>query len=181
MFVNPELREQIAGAMQRAGLLEDPAPLAALRWIDTLLEAYRFVAPDEALPVVAELRAEAVTVPALALEKLRSRPVLFFLDAVGQYVDHQPELRGLAPDAEIAALAREYGLAAEDAFWALRVTLTGKDAAPPFALLFPLLGHDRILMRIGAVASRLLHGRGLDPIKYGPGGEPFAPIEARRP
>jgi len=33
-------------------------------------------------------------------------------------------------------------------------------------------------MRIGAVNSHLLHGRGLEPIKYGPGGEPFQTLGA---
>jgi hypothetical protein len=60
------------------------------------------------------------------------------------------------------------------------MALTGKAAGPPLELLFPLLGHDRIMMRIGAVSSHLLHGRGLEPIKYGPDGEPFRTIEAQQ-
>ena len=58
---------------------------------------------------------------------------------------------------------------------------TGRAEGPPLELLFPLLGHDRILIRVGAVSSRLLHGRGLEPIAYGPGGEPFRTIEPRKP
>jgi hypothetical protein len=48
-------------------------------------------------------------------------------------------------------------------------------------LLFPLLGHDRIMMRIGAVNSHLLHGRGLEPLAFGPDGKPFEPIRGRAP
>ena len=58
------------------------------------------------------------------------------------------------------------------------MALTGEADGPPLELLFPLLGHDRILMRIGAVNSQLLHGRGLEPIAFGPDGKPFEPIAA---
>jgi hypothetical protein len=178
-----ELPALLGEAMQRVGLLEVPAPPAALRWIETFLDAY---APGlgtvgDALPVVQALRAEAVTIPALALEKLRARQVLFFLDTVGQYVDDQPELRGLPLASDLAAIADEFGLAHEDALWATRMALTAQADGPPLELLFPLLGHDRILMRIGAVNSHLLHGRGLEPIAYGPDGKPFEPLGATKP
>jgi hypothetical protein len=178
-----ELRGLLAEAMQRSGLLEVPAPPAALRWIDTFLDAYApgLVTIGDALPLVRALRAEAVTVPALFLERLRSRQVLFFLDAVGQYVDDQPELRDLPLAHDLAAIADEFGLAHEDALWATRMALTAETDGPPLELLFPLLGHDRILIRIGAVNSHLLHGRGLEPIAYGPDGKPFAPIAAKGP
>jgi len=174
---------RLAEAMQRARLLETPPPAAALRWIDTFIEAYgdSLAGEGEALPVVAELRAEAVIVPALHLERLRNRQVLFFLDTVGQYVDDQPELRGLPVEHDLLEIAREFGLAPDDALWAARMALTGKADGPPLELLFPLLGHDRILMRIGAISSHLLHGRGLEPIAYGPGGEPFRTIEGSKP
>jgi glutamyl/glutaminyl-tRNA synthetase len=170
-------------AMQGSHLLEQPAPPAALRWIETFLEAYgeELGTAADALPIVRALRAEAVTVPALDLERLRNRQVLFFLDAVSQYVDDQPELRGLPLSADLPEIAREFGLTPEDAFWAVRVALTGVSQGPALELLFPLLGHDRIMMRIGAVNSHLLHGRGLEPIRYGPGGVPFATIEGRLP
>jgi hypothetical protein len=176
-------REELAAAMQRWGFLEDPAPPAALRWIDTFLEAFgpQVHVLDDARPLVAGLRAEACTVPALALERLRTREVLFFLDTVGQYVDSQPELRGLPLEHDLAEMAKEFGLTTEDAQYAVRMALTGKRDGPPLELLFPLLGHDRILIRIGAVNSRLLHGRGLEPIQYGPGGVPFEPIRGKRP
>lgn len=176
-------REEVGAAMQRWGILEDPAPPAALRWIDTFIEAYgtQIHGIDEAKPLVAALRAESCVIPALELERLRSRDVLFFLDSVGQYVDHQPELRGLPLQHDVPVIAREFGLATADAFAALRMALTGQKEGPPLELLFPLLGHDRILIRIGAVNSRLLHGRGLEPIKYGPGGEPFEPIRGTQP
>lgn len=176
-------RDELAAAMQRWGFLEDPAPDAAMRWVDTFLEAYgaQLSSVDDARPIVAELRAEACVIPALELERLRTREVLFFLDTVGQYVDSQPELRGLALEHDLPAMAQEFGIAPGDARDAVRMALTGKKSGPPLELLFPLLGHDRILIRIGAVNSMLLHGRGLEPIQFGPGGKPFEPIRGTRP
>ncbi|MBV8154548.1 MAG: hypothetical protein JO160_00480 [Candidatus Eremiobacteraeota bacterium] len=176
-------RDELRDAMQRWSFLESPAPEAALRWIETFLDAYgeRTGTVDDAKPLVAALRAEACVVPALELERLRSRDVLYFLDSVGQYVDHQPELRGLPLQHDVPAIAAEFGIDAGDASAALRMALTGEKEGPPLELLFPLLGHDRILIRIGAVSSRLLHGRGLEPIKFGPRGEPFEPIRGHRP
>jgi hypothetical protein len=178
--VNPN---DLARAMQQWGFLEDPPPEAALRWIETFLEAYgdRVASVDEARPYVAELRAEACIIPALELERLRSREVLFFLDTVGQYVDSQAELRGLPLEHDLAEMASEFGIAPSDGQHAVRMALTGKGEGPPLELLFALLGHDRMLIRIGAVNSRLLHGRGLEPIAYGPGGEPFEPIHGTKP
>lgn len=180
MDQNPEA---LAAAMQQAGLLEEPIPPAARRWIATFIEAFgeRVGSTDEALAEVALLRAEAVAVPALELERLRNRQVLFFLDAVAQYVDDQPELRGLPLAADIPVIAEEFGLRAEDAFAALRMALTGRADGPALELLFPLLGHDRMLMRIGAISSHLLHGRGLEPIPYGPDGRPFETMQGRKP
>ena len=170
-------------AMQRAGLLEMPPPPAALRWVETFIEAYGAAAGSsaEALALVAALRAEAVVVPALELERLRNRQVVFFLDAVGQYVDAASELRGLPLDHDLPAIGAEFGIVPADAFAAVRMALTGKAAGPPLALIFPLLGHDRILIRIGAISSHLLHGRGLEPIAFGPGGVPFKTIQPERP
>ncbi|MBV8372036.1 MAG: hypothetical protein JOY69_02145, partial [Candidatus Eremiobacteraeota bacterium] len=152
-------------------------------WIETFLQAYgdEIEDVDSALPLVAALRAESCMIPALELERLRSRDVLFFLDAVGQYVDAQPELRNLPLDHDLTVIADEFGIARDDAFAAVRMALTGAKAGPPLELLFPLLGHDRILIRIGAVNSRLLHGRGLEPIAFGPDGKPFEPIHGRKP
>ena len=177
------LADAIGEAMQASGHLETPAPPAALRWIETFVQAYGegLATVGDAMPIVAELRAEAVIVPALQLEKLRNRQVLFFLDTVSQYVDDQPELRGLPIDADIATMAREFGVAPEDALWAVRVALTGATNGPPLDLLFPLLGHDRIMMRIGALNSHVLHGRGLETIPFGPDGKPFATIVGRPP
>ncbi len=135
----------------------------------------------EAAAEVAKLREESVLVPALELERLRNRQVLFFLDAVAQYVDAQPELRGLPLGHDIPAIAQEFGIARDDAFAALRMALTGSYDGPPLTLLFPLLGHDRIMIRIGAISSHVLHGRGLEPIRFGPGGVPFETIQATRP
>jgi hypothetical protein len=178
-----ELRDLVRQAMQAGGLLEMPAPPAALRWIETFVDAYGDVLSTvgDALPYVRALRAEAVTIPALQLEKLRNRQVLFFLDTVSQYVDDQPELRGLPLEHDLGEIASEFGLNSGDALWAVRMALTARDDGPGLELLFPLLGHDRIMMRIGAVNSHLLHGRGLAPLAFGPGGEPFRTLEGREP
>ena len=175
--------QDVALAMQRWGFLEDPAPPAALRWVETFVEAYgsQIEGADDAYAPIAALRAESCVIPALELERLRTRSVLFFLDSVGQYIDHQPELRGLDLTHDLAAIAQEFGIEPHDAYDAVRMALTGERGGPPLDLLFPLLGHDRMLIRIGAVNSRLLHGRGLEPIRYGPGGKPFEPIPSTRP
>jgi len=176
------VRDFIAEAMQRTGLLEAPAPAAALRWIETFIDAYedRVGTVADALPYIAELRAEAVIVPAVDLERLRNRQVLFFLDTIGQYVDAQPELRDMPLEHDIAEIADEFGIAREDALWAVRMALFGASEGPPLELLFPLLGHDRIMMRIGAISSHLLHGRGLEPIRYGPDGKPFVTLGGKK-
>jgi len=173
----------IAAWMQRARQLEDPIPDAAHRWIETFLDAYghELHTFGDMLSVVADLRAESTTVPALELERLRNRHVLFFLDSVSQYVDAQPELRDLPLDNDLPAIASEFGIARQDAFGTVRMALTGAHDGPPLVLLFPLLGHDRIMMRIGAVSSHILHGRGLEPIRYGPGGVPFETIQPQTP
>lgn len=177
------LADAVGKAMQATGLLESPAPPAALRWLDTFAEAYgqALSTVGDAVPIVAGLRAEAVIVPALQLERLRNRQVLFFLDTVSQYVDDQPELRGLPLEDDVREMAKEFGISSDDALWAVRVALTGQTDGPPLGLLFPLLGHDRIMMRIGALNSHVLHGRGLQTIAYGPDGKPFATIAGQRP
>jgi len=174
---------ELAGAMQRHELLEDPAPPAAERWIATFLDAFgtRSATIDDALREVALLRAEATIIPALELERLRNRQVVFFLDAVSQYVDAQAELRDLPLASDIPAIADEFGIGHADAFAAVRMALTGRTEGPPLELLFPLIGHERIMIRIGAVSSHLLHGRGLEPIAYGPGGVPFETIQPQKP
>ena len=173
---------EVATAMQRWGYLEDPVPPAALAWIHTFLAAYgaQCAGVEDARPVIAGLRAEACVVPALELERLRSRDVLFFLDSVSQYVDHQAELRDLPLAGDLSEIAREFGISGEDALSATRMALTGAKSGPPLELIFPLLGHDRIMIRIGAINSALLHGRGLEPISYGPDGKPFEPMRGHR-
>jgi hypothetical protein len=173
----------LAAAMQRWGYLEEPAPAAALRWIETFLQAFGdgLDGVEDAFAEIAALRAESCTIPALELERLRSREVLFFLDSVGQYVDHAPELRGLPLETDLPAIASEFGISAADATACVRMALTGKKTGPPLEPLFALLGHDRILIRIGAVNSRLLHGRGLEPLAFGPDGKPFEPIHGTKP
>ena len=172
---------ELAALMQRWGFLEDPAPAAALRWIATFLAVYAPATGDDAYPLIEALRAEACMVPALELERLRSRDVLFFLDSVSQYVDHQPELRGLPLEADLPEIAKEFGLSPDDAFASVRMALTGRRDGPPLEALFVLLGHDRIMMRVGAVNSKLLHGRGLKPLAFGPDGKPFEPIRGTPP
>ncbi len=172
----------LAAKMQSWGLLETPAPAAALRWIDTFLEAYGDLPTidDARLPIIA-LRNEACLVPALELERLRSRDVLFFLDTFSQHIDHTEELRDLDLRHDIGVLASEFGLPADAAYDAVRMAITGEKTGPPLELLVPLLGHDRILMRVGAINSKLLHGRGLEPIRFGPDGKPFEPLHGEKP
>ncbi len=175
--------DDLATLMQRWRLLEDPIPEAARAWITTFLEAYRsqLTTLEEARPFVEELREESCIVPALELERLRSRTVLFYLDSVAQYVDAANELRGLDLRHDLTEIAKEFGLTADDALASVRMALTGFREGPPLELLFPLLGHDRILMRVGAINSHILHGRGLVPIAYGPDGKPFEPMHGTKP
>lgn len=175
--------DDLAAAMTRWGLLETPPPEAAVRWIKTFIDAYGedLVTIEDALAPIAALRSESCVVPALELERLRTREVLFFLDAIGQYVDHCAELRGLPLDHDLVEIAAEFGIARDDALVAVRMALTGARSGIPLTALFPLLGHDRILIRIGAVNSRLLHGRGLATIPFGPDGKPFEPIRGHKP
>lgn len=172
---------ELAAAMQRTGLLEDPVPPAAERWIATFISAYGNITTDAALHEIALLRAEATIIPALELERLRNRQVVFFLDAVSQYVDAQAELRDLPLSGDIPAIADEFGIAHTDAFAAVRMALTGRKDGIALEPLFTLLGHERIMIRIGAVSSHLLHGRGLEPIAHGPGGVPFQTIQPEKP
>jgi hypothetical protein len=81
----------------------------------------------------------------------------------------------------LAEIGDEFGIPRAEGYAAVRMALTAEREGPPLELIFPLLGHDRIMMRIGAISSQLLHGRGLEPIKYGPGGRPFKTIEGVRP
>jgi hypothetical protein len=186
-LTRPQRHAALLAAMQSAGVLARPVPAADVapvdRWIGTFLDAYdgRVATVDAALDEVRALRAESVILPALELERLRNRAVLFFLDAVGQYVADQAELRDLPLAADLAEIAREFRLDPDEARGAVRMAVTGSHDGPPLELLFPLLGHDRIMMRIGAVNSHVLHGRGLEPIPFGPGGAPFVtlgPIDA---
>ena len=149
-------RDLIGEAMQRAGLLETPASPAALRWIETFIDAYgdRLGTVGDAFPYILALRAEAVVVPAVDLERLRSRQTLFFLDTIGQYVDAQSELRDLPLEHDVAEIADEFGICREDALWAVRMALFGESEGPPLELLFPLLGHDRITRRVGAIGNK---------------------------
>ncbi len=61
---------------------------------------------------------------------------------------------------------------------AVRMALTGRKDGPPLELLFPLLGHDRMLIRIGAVNSRLAARARARTDQFGPDGKPFEPIQS---
>ena len=58
----PKGAAALAEAMQRAGLLERPAPPAAERWIETFIEAYsaKIETAEAALDVARALRAGAL-------------------------------------------------------------------------------------------------------------------------
>src|ERR1700680_596413 len=149
-------RDLIGEAMQRAGLLDTPAPPAELRWIETFIDAYgdRLGTIGDALPYIRALRADAVIVPAVGFERLRNRQILFFLDTIGQYVDAQSELSDLPLEHDVAEIADEFGISREDALWAVRMALFGESEGPPLELLFPLFGHDRINRRVGAIGNK---------------------------
>ena len=161
--------EELAAAMQRWGVLEARRRrrrcVGSTRFSKPTAQRWKVLIGAAARGSAARRRLHH---SGARVERLRSRDVLFFLDAVAQYVDDQPELRGLPLDRDLPAIADEFGIAASDAVPAVRMALTGTASGPPLDLLFPLLGHERILMRVGAVNSRLLHGRGLVPIAFGP-------------
>jgi hypothetical protein len=64
---------ELAAAMRRWGVLEEPPPQAALRWIEAFIDAYgaTLESVDAAQPLVEALRAEGCIIPALELERLR--------------------------------------------------------------------------------------------------------------
>jgi len=169
--------------MQQAGVLADPNEPGALAWIETFLDAYgeEIHTIADALPLIQKLRDLTVVLPALELERLRNKQVLFYLDSVSQYVNSLAELRDLPLSKTLPAIADEFGIKKKDAFQAIRMALMGELHGPPLPLLFPLLGHDRILARIGQISSHLLHGRGLEPIAFGPDGKPFETIQPSQP
>ena len=176
-------RAQLLTAMQRWGFLEDPRPPPALRWIDTFIEAYRRQACEAStmrLRYVAALRAEACVIPALELERLaHARRCCSFSMPSGSTSTISPNCAACRWRTTFRRSPTSSASPTSDAFAAVRMALTGEKEGPPLELLFPLLGHDRILIRVGAVSSRLLHGRGLEPIKFGPDGEPFETIESK--
>ena len=176
--------DELAAAMQRWGFLEDPAPARRVT-----LDRRRFskrtangvTTVDDALPLVAALRAESCTIPALELgaAALARRAVLHRL---GRAVRRRSArtARSSARSAILPAIAdgvrhRRATTRSPRCAWRSPARAEG----PPLELLFPLLGHDRILIRIGAVSSKLLHGRGLEPIAFGPDGAPFEPIRGQ--
>ena len=173
----------LVAAMQQAGVLADPNEPGALAWIETFLDAYgeEIHTIADALPLIQKLRDLTVVLPALELERLRNIQVLFYLDSVSQYVNSLAELRDLPLSKTLPAIADEFGIKKKDAFQAIRMALMGELHGPPLPLLFPLLGHDRILARIGQISSHLLHGRGLEPIAFGPDGKPFETIQPSQP
>jgi hypothetical protein len=168
-----DAREAIRLKRCSARAPRDPGPAGALRWIETFSEAYGAVEPRRrSAPDRARAARRGRVVPALELERLRNRQVLFFLDTVGQYVDAQPELRGLPLDDHLAEIAEEFGIEPATRAGGVRMALTG-EAGPPLELLFPLLGHDRIMMRIGAISSTCCTAAASNRSAYGPDGKPF--------
>jgi glutamyl/glutaminyl-tRNA synthetase len=128
---------------------------ASRDWIDTFIDAYgeELQTIEQARPLVAALRTDAVALPALELERLRKPETVSYLRAVGAYVDGKQELRGLPVSRDLPALAEQFGLPKKDAFHCVRIALTGEERGAPLALLFPLLGRDRVKARLGAVGN----------------------------
>ena len=83
------------------------------------------------MPLLRALRAENAVVPALELERLRNRQVLFFLDTVGQYVDSQPELRGLPLEHDLAEIAAEFGIEPDGRGRRRARRVDGRNVGPP--------------------------------------------------
>ena len=77
------------------------------------------------------------------------------------------------------AIAGEFGIAPADATWAVRVALTeqrdGAAARIAVSAARTRSDHDAHRRR----RSHVLHGRGLEPIRYGPGGVPFETIAVK--
>jgi len=60
---------------------------------------------------------------------------------------------GKLPRIALAEIADEFGISREDALWAVRMALFGESEGPPLELLLPLLGHDCIMLRVGAMGN----------------------------
>ena len=181
-------REEIAEAMMRTGFFGDDeaVPQPAWLWIDTFIEAYRdhgVRTPEEALREIAALRAESVIVPALELERLRSRQAIFYLDAVGQYVDDQPELRGLPLSHDLLEIAKEFGLTPDDALWAVRMALTGQSeglVGVALPALRATITHPHAHRRNFFTFAARARIKSLSKYRLAGGGEPFTPLRAKK-
>ena len=129
------LAEMLAEAMQGWGYPETPA------WVATFVQAYgeELQTIEQARPIVAALHADTVTIPPDEREMLARSNVRALLDALAASPDD--------PRA-IPSLAAHTGVEKKDAYHAVRIALTGQERGAPVALLFPLLGPDRLRARL---------------------------------
>jgi len=130
----------LSEAMQRWGFRETPA------WIELFLDAYgeELQTIAQARPLVAELCADHVDIPAAEEGLLADADVQRLLATLGA----SPEPRA------IPELAQQAGVEKKRAYHAVRIALTGHEKGAPLALIFQLLGKERIRARIEAAGNR---------------------------
>ncbi|MGH7715184.1 MAG: hypothetical protein ACREML_04215, partial [Vulcanimicrobiaceae bacterium] len=129
----------LADAIRQWGYVQTP------EWVALFADAYgeELQTIAQARPLVTELCSEGIAVPEAERPLLGEQNVQRMLAALGQ----TPDPRG------IPALAQRFEVEKKRAYHAVRVALTGREKGAPLALLFPLLGEDRIRARIAATGS----------------------------
>lgn len=130
----PQLTALLADAMKRWGYVEKP------EWIETFLQAYgeELQTIEQARPLVAELRADTVSVP-------EDERAIFARPGVGELL---AALAATPDPRAIPAVAERFGVEKKDAYHAVRIAITGNERGAPMALLFPLLGTARVRARL---------------------------------
>lgn len=129
----------LADAIHEWGYVQTP------QWVELFADAYgeELQTIAQARPLVTELCSEGIVVPEAERPLLGDPNVQRMLAALSQ-----------APDPrEIPALAQRFEVEKKRAYHAVRVALTGREKGAPLALLFPLLGQERIRARIAATGS----------------------------
>lgn len=134
------LAQLLMDSMQQWGYTESP------EWIELFIDAYgeELQTIAQARPLIAELRADHVDVPAAERDLLADESVQKLLAAVAASADPRA----------IPEVAQRFGVEKKRAYHAVRVALTGHEKGAPLAQLFPLLGKERIRARIEASGNR---------------------------
>lgn len=129
----------IADAMRRWGYTQTP------EWVEMFVDAYgeELQTIAQARPFVAELCAQDIALPEGDQGLLADQNVQLLLAALAE-----------APDPRaVPSLAQRCGIEKKRAYHAVRVALTGREKGAPLALLFPLLGEERIRARVAAATA----------------------------